>query len=287
MQSRRVAREQRLDVFAFLDYRAYLRSFYTLGRKHRLSYRAFARRAELRSPNYLKLVIDGQRNLSREMAPRFATACGLSGEAARYFNELVALEHATTLETRNAHYQRLLGFRRCRKLQKLEVAQEAYHSHWYLPAIRELVARPDFREDPAWIAGLLDPPVRPAEVKHALDVLLELGLLKRDPTGKLVQSTASVTTGAETASLHVANYHAAMMAHATRALDRVAAEDRDISALTLLVSAAGMQRIKQAVQRFRRELLLLAEEDAEPKRVVQLNFQLFPLTRPETGTGEP
>ena len=39
--------------------------------------------------------------------------------------------------------------------------------------------------------------------------------------------------------------------------------------------------VKRAVQRFRRELLELAELDPNPRQVLQLNLQLFPLTRAE------
>ena len=43
----------------------------------------------------------------------------------------------------------------------------------------------------------------------------------------------------------------------------------------------GFGLVKRAVQRFRRELLELAEPDPNPRQVVQLNLQLFPLTRAE------
>ena len=69
------------EVFEYLDYRKYLRDFYASRKRggRGFSYRAFSRRAQLQSPNYLKLVIEGQRNLTGPMANRFATACGLDG----------------------------------------------------------------------------------------------------------------------------------------------------------------------------------------------------------------
>ena len=63
-------------------------------RDYGFSYRSFARAAGFSSPNYLKLVIDGQRNLTAEMAARFAQACGLLGSAADYFCTLVAFNQA-------------------------------------------------------------------------------------------------------------------------------------------------------------------------------------------------
>src|SRR5690606_35829004 len=109
------------------------------------------------SSNYLKLVIGGKRNLSVSMASQFAKACGLQGTAADFFCELVAYNQAATSAERNRHYERLVRFRPFREIRKLESAQAEYHSTWYLPAIRELCRRTDFREDPKWIAGQLEP----------------------------------------------------------------------------------------------------------------------------------
>ena len=64
-----------VDGFQFQDYREFLRAYYAERKTHaKISYRAFSRRAGLGSPNYLKLVMDGARNLSPAMAGRFAAA---------------------------------------------------------------------------------------------------------------------------------------------------------------------------------------------------------------------
>ena len=102
------------------------------------------RRAALRSPNYLKLVIDGERNLTEAMAARFAKACALGDEEGEYFVDLVSFNQARTATERAEGYAKLTGFRRYRRAHKLELAQDAYHSQWYLPAIRELAARSDW-----------------------------------------------------------------------------------------------------------------------------------------------
>lgn len=277
-----------IDVFDYLDYRAFLRDYY-LDRKDRrgLSYRGFSRRAGLKSPNYLKLVIDGARNLTTPMAARFAKAAGLEKEAAEYFVELVQFNQARTATERNASYARLTGFRGYRKAQALDLAHAAYHSTWYLPAVRELAARRDFREDADWIASKLWPPITRKEAARALTVLLELGLLVRDDAGCIAQGEALLTTGAETRGLHIANYHRMMMNRAADAIDDVPATDRDISSLTLCLGAGGLRRLKERIQRFRRELLELSTLEDEPDQVVQVNFQLFPLSRADgEGDGE-
>ena len=48
--------------------------------------------------------------------------------------------------------------------------------------------------------------------------------------------------------------------------------------LTQKFGEGGLSQLKRAVQRFRRELLELSELESEPRQVIQVNFQLFPLT---------
>jgi uncharacterized protein (TIGR02147 family) len=269
------------EVFAYLDYRAYLRDYYTSRKAQStsFSFRSFSRKAKLRSPNYLKLVMDGARNLTAEMAARFAQACGLGGEGTTYFVDLVAFNQARSAGERNAAYQRLTGFKRYRSHHKLELAHAAYHATWYLPAVRELASRRDFRDDASWIARHMRPSITKAEAGQALATLLELGLLVRDEKGRVKQHEPLISTGSETRGLHIHNYHRMMMQRAAEAMEQIPAQERDISALTLCLGKGGLSRLKQRLQRFRRELLELSALEQEPRDVVQLNFQLFPLSQ--------
>jgi uncharacterized protein (TIGR02147 family) len=268
------------QVFDYLDYRAFLRDYYVAKKATRsLSFRSFSKRAGLGSPNYLKLVMEGQRNLTPAMAVRFAKAAALEGDAARYFRELVRFGQAKTSAERNEAYAKISGFRRYRDARPLELAHAAYCSTWYLPAIRELSACRDFQDDPHWIAGALRPKITPAEAAQALQTLVELGLLERKPSGKIVQGEPLLSTGPEVQSLSVGNYHRAMMERAADSIDIFEPEERDISSLTLCLGAEGVRRLKERIQRFRRELLELSTRENNPRQVLQINFQIFPLSR--------
>jgi uncharacterized protein (TIGR02147 family) len=247
----------------------------------RLSFRGFTSRAGLRSPNYLKLVIDGDRYLTVAMAKRFAAACGLEGEPAEYFCSLVAFEQADAIEIRGQHYERLKRFAAFRKIHHLDLAQAEYYAQWYYPAIRELASRHDCYDDPEWIAAKLTPSIRAEDARTAVDNLLSMGLLRRDETGRLKQVDALVSTERETRSFHVANYHRTMIAQAAHSLDRIKPQQRDISSVTLCLGKDGLSLVKKRIQEMRRELLQLAELEPDPEQVVQVNFQLFPLSIPD------
>ena len=267
-------------IFEYLDYRLFLRDTY----RHRkeqpggYSYRAFARRAGLGSPNYLKLVIDGDRHLSVDMAGRFGEACGLKADQLEYFRALVAFNEAKDSEERERCQRLMARFRKHRRIHPLTQERAEYHSQWFIPAIRELVTVRDACDDPAWIAAKMVPPITANQAARAIEVLLRLGMIGRNDAGRLVQAEALVSTGHEMPSSQLASYHRTMMRHASESIDRVPREARDISSLTLAVGVTGLSRLKKRVQDFRRELLQMSAEEGHPAQVVQLNMQLFPLS---------
>ena len=270
------------DVFRYRDYRAFLRAFYARNKQNGFSLRAFSKRARLRSSNYLKLVMDGERNLTADMAARFAEACGLRGQAADYFCELVAFNQARSTAERERIYARLSRFKRYRTVHKLDRAQEAYHSRWYIPVVRELVACKDFDADARAIARRLLPKIAPREAEQAVATLLELGLLERDAGGALSQADPLVETPEGPLGHHVVSFHRAMLERAAEALDRVPREEREVASLTLCLSEARMQELKSQLERFRAELLQSYQADEQSTRVVQVNLQMFPVTVKES-----
>jgi uncharacterized protein (TIGR02147 family) len=276
-----VAKAGPVHIFDYLDYRLFLRDFYLAqkAKSSAFSHRAFSRRAGLRSSNYLSLVTKGARDLSSAMAPRFARACGLAKREADFFCELVGYGQAKTTEEKQRVYERLARYRKFREAHRLAEEQTEYHAHWYMPALRELASLPGFHEDPRWIAAILEPPISERQALDALDTLQRLGLLVRDARGKLRQAQALVTTGPGPLGHQIFVYHHGMIDLAKRALDHLPRDERDISSLTLCVAEATLPRLKQRVREFRQELLQLAELEGAPERVVQLNFQLFPLSR--------
>ncbi len=275
----RTLRRCPIDVFRYHDYRTFLSDFYMAKKKRGFSYRAFSIAAGLGAPNYLKLVITGQRNLSRGTAERFAETCGLGKEATSYFLLLVEFNQASSSEDRAALYQKLSAFQRYRKVHKLELADATYHSTWYLPAIRELVQSKHFREDPEWIARTLVPPIKPVEAQKAIETLLELGLISRSAEGELCQQDRVLSTGAQTSGVHIRNYHAEMLDRALASMALVPAAERDISSLTMCLGPKAMVYLKQRLADLRQELIELCVTEPEPSRVLQLNLQLFPLSQ--------
>jgi len=283
-----MTRALQLNIYEYLDYRQFLRDAYAdlKARQRGFSYRWFARRAGMSSPNFLKLVIDGQRNLTARSGEQFATALGLNTQETSFFRELIAFNQASTAAEKNEHYQRIGAYRRHRAVRRLERSTFEYLSRWYYPAIRELVSCPSFREDPAWIARQLQPRISAAQARKAIDVLLKLGVLERDDSGTLHQGEPLLSTGPEVQSLAVGNFHRQMMERAAQSIELIEREKREISGVTVALSAKGFEMFKAKIQELRAELLELSAEEREATRVVQFNFQAFPLAEIEETDNE-
>src|SRR3954471_14028572 len=277
-----------VSVYDFLDHRAYLAASYQAAKRTRpsFSFRLFSKLAGLRSPNFLKLVIDGERNLGADSVGRFSQALGLEGADAEFFADLVAFGQAQTLADKNRAFERIAASRRFRAARRIDGELFAYLSHWYNPAIRELAARDDFQEEPRWIAAQLRPRISPAEAAEAMKLLLSLGLLVRDQrTGRVVRGEPTLTTEHEVRSLGAAAFHRQMLERAAASIDTVPRELRDLAALTVCISPTTIALVKERIHKFRESLTELCDSDTQGSTVYQLNMQWFPLSAtPEEAT---
>lgn len=279
--------EWKPNIFEFLDYRSYLQAYYNAGKENvpAFSYRYFARQARLSSPSFLRLVMTGERNIGSTTG-QFTRGLGLDEDESRYFELLVEFDQADSAEEANRAYEQLAAIRRFRSARRIDEGMFDYLSRWYYPAIREMVARPDFREDPAWIGQQLLPSVQPAQAQEALTVLLELGLIRREEDGSLVRGESSVTTEHEVRSLAIANYHRQMLTRAAESIETVPREYRDLAAMTVCISPATIIELKRRVHEFRELLFELCERDKDHQVVYQINSQLFPLSALPEDSGD-
>lgn len=273
------------DVFTFTDFREYLGAYYQAAKTHNpaFSYRYFARRAGYSSPNFLQLVIQGKRRLTADGVRRFVRALKLSNAEARFFAHLVDFNQATSDDERNLAFEKVAASRRFRQARKIDSALYLYASHWYYPAIREMAARADFREDPEWIARQLLPAIKPIEARQALDVLFELELLERRPDGTVHRGDATLASSRTVRSLTVSNFHRQMLERAAESIELVDARQRELGALTVCISQELVPELVRRVRDFRATLSDLCDRDPDPQRVYQINFQVFPLTREDDG----
>jgi uncharacterized protein (TIGR02147 family) len=267
------------DVLHYSNYRTYLADYYEFKKSESkiFSHRYFTKQAGITSPNYLKVVMDGQRNLTKKSLVKFATALGLKGVRAEFFENLVFFNQAMVISERNLYYGNILRTRAKAGLRKLDEAQFQLFSDWRHIAVRELAGVKGFRPDARWVVKRIGKAITEREAEESLNLLATLGLLKKTANG-FGQSEVNITTSDEVRSLLVKNYHHQMIRMAGTALDYLPAGRRDVSSITIPIHARDFARLKEQIQLMRKELLNLAAEPGTGEDVVQVNIQLFPLT---------
>ncbi len=271
------------DIFTYLDYRTFLNNAFTeLKRTRRgFSHRAFARMAGFSSSNFILLVMQGKRNLSGEAIQKVTKALKLKKAETEFFENLVRFNQATSDAERNFYYSRIASNRRYAQAKPLEKGQFDYYSTWYIPAIREMVLLDNFEEDPAWIAATLQPPITPREAESALKLLIDLGLLIRDKSGRLIQQDRHIASGDEVSSLAMTNFQREMIERAAASIDATPADLREIGSVTFAVSKEKLGEAKRMIREFRSRLAGFLAEESKADAVYQFNIQLFNLSKGE------
>lgn len=279
-----MAKEKNIpSVFAFTDYRAFLKAYYEAMKAQSdfFSFRYFSKMAGLGSPNFLKLVMDGERGLSADGIERFIRALKLKAAEARFFRQLVLMNQAATPEERDYHARQLFRSKMLKKLKPLTPDLYAYYAEWFHIPMRELVVRSDFKDDPVWIARQFTPPITEGQARSGMEVLARLGLIEKNASGRWRQTDMIVTTGDEVPSTTVMDYQRTMIQMGAAALERFTHEERDVSSLTLGVSRAKAKEIRDRIRAFRKDLLAIAGEEQKVEEIMQIGFQLFPLVKSE------
>ncbi|MEM7678765.1 MAG: TIGR02147 family protein, partial [Myxococcota bacterium] len=248
----------------FDDYREYLRAMikFLKATQPNFSYRYFSKTAGFSSPNFLKLVAEGQRNLSERSITKFARGLGLQTHEQELFGDLVRLDQARSDREKNQAYQRFR--RRSREKHPRARLEDVYfrvQSLWYTQPIRELTQSADFQEDSAWIGRRLSPTIRPAEAQRAIEMMLEVGLLRRDESGRLNPSESPLDTGVHVRALADRNCQRAMLDRAREAVDT--GQDALIRSHVVALDSEGWAEIQRRAKRFEQEMLDYAKARSE------------------------
>lgn len=276
-----------IDPFAYTDLKVYLRDHYDDQKRRRksFSYRQFAAKAQT-APSLYKEVVEGRRGLTAQAALKFARALGLESKAREYFLWMAKLAGGRTPEEKSSALARMGALRKKSAPRRLEPDQYEVFRDWHHCAIRELAALSTFREDPAWIADQLTPPIAQAQARRSLELLLSIGLLGRDGKGRVVQTEPAFTGEDDRLSASVREYHRQMLTLARESLDRLPLPQREVGGATLCTSRKVRDQIRDRMRIFREEILSLVVEDSDPPEAVwQLHLSLFPLSR-QAATGE-
>ncbi len=270
---------QSFDIYRYTDYRFLLRDYYTYQKKEvrSFSYRYFAVKSGV-SASMFKDIIAGRRRLSLPVMEKYAAAMSLSPKEIEYFGAVVQFINSKSNDEKNQHFSRMLRLRGNSAIKFIDEKQYEFFRSWYHSALREIVSLSDFREDYEWIAKRCNPRITAIQAKKSIELMLQLGILRRNEQENLEPTDAVISSEYEMKSFILRNFHTEMLGLAKDALERFDPNEREISSLTLGVSQKCYDKIKERIRTFKQELLSMVIEDtSESETVCQCNFQLFPL----------
>ncbi|HMA63606.1 MAG TPA: TIGR02147 family protein [Chitinispirillaceae bacterium] len=271
------------NIYTYIDFRAYLLDYFTYRCQimKNYSHRIMAKELGFPSPNYIKLVMDGQRNVGLRSIDRLMRGLQLNDKEQEFFSNLVFFSQAKTNIGKNYYYGLMSSIRNPLNTASITTGAYRYYNEWYHCVVRELTTREKPPVNAATIAKKIKPRITATQVKKSIDLLLELGFIVANEDGTYSQSSRVLPTEHEVVSVGIRNYQLKMIDIAKECIDSVPQDKREISSTTLSISADAMTRIKKRIQEFENELFQIARESQNPKHVYQANFQFFPLTDEE------
>jgi len=266
-----------------MDYRDILKDAYE-ERKSALSlysYRMMAQTLEI-DGSYLFRVLQKDQHLPARCLPRALEFLGLSGRSAEYVQLLVAYARERKGNARTEILEKALNLRDVER-RRLDGVELSFFRDWWVVAVRCLLEVLDGRANPREIARRLQPPISEDQASEALELLLELGLVKRGDSGRLLPAKVHLTADGEDRRMAVQQFQKQILSLARESIERFPRERRDISTLSLTVDAHAFSDIREMLRECRRQIQKRVEDAVHPDRVVQLAMALFPIA-PEGGT---
>jgi uncharacterized protein (TIGR02147 family) len=268
------------SIFEFIDYRKFLDSFYKEQKKksRNFSYRYFCGKAGIKSPSFLKHVIDGKRNLTRTVIEKFRHALKLTEKESVYFRNLVLFNQAKTSSEKQEHYAVLRSMAGRVKESALRADSYDYFANWFTPVIRELVCLHDFKENYKNLASMVRPSILPSEAKAAVKLLVRLKLVRRQADGTYAQTDSAIVADDTVASMAVRSFTKSMLQNSQAALDVFDKNNRHISGITMGISRETYAVLCAEIEAFKDRVKLIVNQDRDGSRVYQMNLSLFPVS---------
>jgi uncharacterized protein (TIGR02147 family) len=273
---------------SFSDYRAFLKAWMAWRRAGDPLFNAssFSTDAGFQSRSFLSQLLSGERELSVKTVERVAHAMGLLGIDAEYFGLLVAFARSKRGDLKQELWDRILlaGFEPA--IGELSRREFDFYGEWYIAPVRELAAHLDFGDDFAYLGRQLNPTISARQARHAVQTMVELGILIETEDGRYEQRELHIKAASEVKNLAIRQFQKNTLRLAEESLDRWKKDEREVSCMTIGTTAQAFVEIKQLIQEFQRQVVETVARNPGTEQVFQVNTQIYPLTRRFSSTGK-
>lgn len=274
----------------YMNYRQFLGAFYQYKRKaskgslRPYTYAVFSAAANIKSPNYLKMIIEGKRNLSDDMIGKFGKALGFMKEQTEEFRLLVQFTQATDPAERNMYLKKLSEHRVAGKLKSGEIDRKTWEKvpNWVAWIVYAMVDQEGVVYDTNTLKHLLRGKASDDEIENAVATLINNGDVRRDEvTGELKKARSLTESPEDIPVALVRKLQSQLMYLGLESLYQDQPTEREFGTLTMSLTKAEFEEIKFKLRQMRKSLHKdnsIARMKGKGERVYQLNIQLFPVT---------
>lgn len=271
-------KSEKPNIFQYLDFRKFLKDAYDWKKQNHKGYsqRTFISDAGLPEScsSLLPAIINGRRNLSQNQRVKFGLALGLKEKNYDYWDTLVQFNQAKGMVEKNFFFEQLQKFHRS-KARIISQTQMRFYSKWYYNAIWNYFGLYPNQNHPGVIAASLFPKISIPQVKEAIDLLLELNLIRRTANGYRVEEM-HLSTENDVKSLVARQYIEELTKMSLEMLSQVPSTNRQYNALMFGVNETGFLAIKDRIRSFQEELREIIDQNKDGDRIYTLTMQLFP-----------
>jgi uncharacterized protein (TIGR02147 family) len=205
---------------------------------------------------------------------------GLNTKETVYFRHLVKFNQAPTAAEKQEHYANLREMMNMVGQKTLTPDLYDYFNTWYNPVVRELVCLGNFGDDYQALARTIVPEITAAQARKSVELLQRLQLIGRTENGWWELRDKAIATESEVSSLAVRSYNSQMVGFGRESIERFQQQNRHVSGLTLTCSEPLYDLIVAEINAFKERIVTMVNVNPEPHtRVMQLNMQLFPLSK--------
>jgi uncharacterized protein (TIGR02147 family) len=274
----------------YTDFRKYLAEYYDYRREiskkdlRPYNYSVFSAAADIKSPNYLKMIIDGKRNLSPDMIGKFAKALALNKEQTEEFAIMVNFGQASDPADRNLYLKELSEIRVEQQLKSGEIDRKTWDKipNWVSWILYAMIDQKGVSFKADKLRELLRGKATVNEINESLQTLIDSGEVIQDlETGILKKAHNLIDSPDEVPVALVRKLQAQLMYLGLESLFQDSAAEREFGSLTLSLTKIEFEALKFQLRKMRKEINKdnsIKRMQGPGDRVYQLNLQLFPVT---------
>jgi uncharacterized protein (TIGR02147 family) len=270
-----------IRIYNYTSYREFIRDYYNEQKvfNSSFSYQYFANKAGFKTKTFIPKVIKGEKALAKRSTLLIAKAMKLTKRETDYFEAMVNFNNAVNINEKEYYFQKLQFLSKRYESSIIRDNQFTYFSQWYYSAVRELVSFVNWENDYRILASSVYPKITPKQAEKAVNLLVDLGMIKKMPSGRYIKLNKTLPINDRITSLANQKFQKQSMELGLLALENVKNEYRDISSLSVSVTEEGFYRIKEEINQFRKKLKGVVNGDEAADRVYQINVQLFPISK--------